>query len=98
MIVSGVQQSDSVNIYFSHILFHYGLLQDTEYSSLCCIVEPWCFSIVYIAVCICYSQTPNLSFPHSLPPSVIINLFSMPMILFLFCKLIHLYQFFRFHM
>ena len=36
MLVSGVQQSDSViyiHILF-HILFHYGLLRDIEYSSL----------------------------------------------------------------
>ena len=29
------------------ILFHYGLLQDIEYSPLCCIVSPYCLSIVY---------------------------------------------------
>ena len=36
-----------------HILFHYGLSQDIEYSSLCCIVGPCCLSILYIIVCIC---------------------------------------------
>ena len=38
-------------IYF--FLFHYGLLQDTEYSSLCYTVGPCCLSILYIIVCIC---------------------------------------------
>ena len=40
------------------ILFHYRLLQDTEYSSLWYIVGSYCFSIFYIyikhiLVCIC---------------------------------------------
>ena len=37
-LVPGVQQDDSDidrGVLF-HILFHYSLLQDTEYSSLCC--------------------------------------------------------------
>ena len=41
------------------ILFHYRLLQDIEYRSLCYIVGPCCLSILYIQVCICWSQTPN---------------------------------------
>ena len=36
-----------------HILFHYGLLQDIKYSSLCYTVGPCCLSILYIVVCIC---------------------------------------------
>lgn len=44
-----------------HILFHYGLLQDVEHSSLCHTVGPYCLSILHIVFCICYSQTPNLS-------------------------------------
>ena len=35
-----------------HSLFHYGLSQDTEYSSLCYTVGPCCSSILYIIVCI----------------------------------------------
>ena len=35
------------------ILFHYRLLQDTEYSSLCYTVGPCCLCILYIVVCIC---------------------------------------------
>ena len=36
-----------------HILFHYGLLQDIKYSSLCYTVGPCCLFILYIIVCIC---------------------------------------------
>ena len=44
VLISGVQQSDSVvHIY---ILFHYSLLQDTEYSSLCYTVGLCC--LLYI--------------------------------------------------
>ena len=35
-----------------HILFHYGLSQDIEYTSLCNTVES-CLSIKYIMVCFC---------------------------------------------
>ena len=60
MLVSGVQQGDS-DIYIIyihthnlfHVLFHYGLLQDIEYSSLCYTVGPCCLSIWYIVLCIC---------------------------------------------
>ena len=57
LFVSGVQQSDSdvcVFVYMCvcflfHILFHYGLLQDVEYSALCYTVGPGCSSVLYIA-------------------------------------------------
>ena len=55
LLVSGVQQSDSV-IHLStlfHIFFHYDLLRDIEYSSLCYTVGPCCLSILYIVGCIC---------------------------------------------
>ena len=45
------------------ILFHYRLLQDIEYSSLCHTVGPCWLSILYIVVCICHSQILNLSPP-----------------------------------
>lgn len=35
------------------VLFHYRLLQDTEYSSLFYTVGPCCISVLYILVCIC---------------------------------------------
>ena len=42
----------SVSVF--QILFHYSLLQDPEYSSLCyiCIVGPYCLFILYIRVCV----------------------------------------------
>ena len=36
-----------------HILFHDGLSQDTEHSSLCSTVGPCCLSLLYVIVCIC---------------------------------------------
>ena len=51
-----------------HILFHYGLSQDIEYSSLCYTVGPCCSSILYIIVCIWESQTPSPSLPPLPPP------------------------------
>ena len=48
VLVSGVQQSYSLYIYILfQILFHYRLLQDIGYSSLCCTVGPCCLSIFY---------------------------------------------------
>ena len=41
------------------ILFHYRLLEDIEYSSLCYTVS---FNVLYIVVCICQSQIPDLFF------------------------------------
>ena len=38
---------------FFQILFHYRLLQDIGYSSLCYAVGPCCLSILYPVVCIC---------------------------------------------
>ena len=56
MLVSGIQQSDSViHICISflfQILFPFRLLQDIEYSSLCYTVGPYGLSILYIVVCI----------------------------------------------
>ena len=62
MIVSGVQQSDSVlhrrvSLLFQ-ILFPFRLLHNIEQSSLCSTVGPCWLSISYIAVCACQSQTP----------------------------------------
>ena len=49
LFMSAVQQSDSdIHIYvLFYILFHYGLLQGTEYSSLCCGVRPCGLCILY---------------------------------------------------
>ena len=45
------------------IIFHYILLQAIKYSFLCYTVGPCYLSVLYIVVCICSSQTPNLSLP-----------------------------------
>ena len=53
VFISAVQQSGSVMhmwTLFFYILFHYGLLQDIEYSSLCNIVGPCCLSIARIII------------------------------------------------
>ena len=49
------------------ILSHYRLLQDIEYSSLCCVVGPCSLSILYMVVCICQSHSPNLSLSLPFP-------------------------------
>ena len=41
-----------IYILFS-IFFHYSLLEDIDYSSLCYTVNPCCLSILYMVVCIC---------------------------------------------
>ena len=48
VLTSAVEQSDSVIhiCILVHILFHYGLSQDTEYNSLCSTVGPWYLSIL----------------------------------------------------
>ena len=67
--VSGTQYSDSVIHYICmyihiyilfQIIFHYSLLQDIEYRSLCYTVGPCWLSILNIAVCTCQSQTVPL--------------------------------------
>ena len=58
MLISAVQQSDSVihthtHIYIHilfYILFHYGLSQDIEHSSLCYTVGPCCLCILCMCV------------------------------------------------
>ena len=52
--------------FYIHVLFHYGLSQDIDYSSLCYIARPCHLSMLYIVVSICYSQTPINSPLH--PP------------------------------
>ena len=65
VIVSGVQQSDSViHIHVSilfQILFPFRLLHNTEQSSLCYTVGPCWLSNLNIAVCTCQSH----AFPES---------------------------------
>ena len=67
------------------IPFHYRLLKDTEYSSLCYSVGPCFSSIYYILVCIYQSQIPQFISP-GFSPLVTVSLLSLSVSLFLFCK------------
>ena len=53
---------------FFQILFPYRSLQSIEQSSLCYTAVHYWLSVLYIAVCICQSQSPNLSFLAALLP------------------------------
>ena len=62
VLVSGVQQSDCfihiycffIYIFFFRFFFHYRLLQDIEYSSLCYTAGPCCLNslIKYLSICL----------------------------------------------
>ena len=82
MLVSGVEQSDSVIHILVSILFQiilpFRLLQSTEQISLHCTVGPCWLSCFKHTVCTYQSQTPNLSLCNCL--------FSESVSLFLFCK------------
>ena len=67
-----------------YILFHYRLLQYTEYSFLCYTVGPSSLSALYIEVCICNPKFLIYSSPFS--SLLTISLCSMSVSLFLFCK------------
>ena len=59
------------------MLFHYRLLQDIEYHSLCYAIGPCCLSIIYIYRSTCL-LTPNSQFSPSPSSSLInISLFSL---------------------
>ena len=83
MLISAVQQSDSVvYIYIYspfHVLFHYGLSEDSKYIFLCYPVGPHCLSILYVMVSICTSQTPNPSLPHPASSLATTSLLSIPL-------------------
>ena len=65
------------------IIFNYRFLPDIDYSSLSCTVG-LCLSVLHTVMCICWSQTPDLSL--LLIPLVAIHLFSVSVSLFLFHK------------
>ena len=46
------QFNTHIHVYI-HTLFHYGLLKDIEYSSLCYTTGLYCLSILYVIICIC---------------------------------------------
>ena len=55
-------------------VFHDGLSsQDTEYSSLCYPVGPWCLSILHMKVHICWTQPPTPSFSPSFAPFLCVH-------------------------
>ena len=71
LLVSGVQQSDSVihmcvSVLFQ-ILFPLKALQNIEHRSLCYTVGPHWLSILNMVMCTCQSQTLNLSLSPTLP-------------------------------
>ena len=58
VLISAVQQSDSVCefrvcVHIIFHIFHYGLSQDIEYSSLYYTVGPCCLSVLFTIACIC---------------------------------------------
>ena len=69
MVVSGVQQSDSVTHIHIFILvqipYPYRLLQNTDYSSLCYTVDPSWLSLLYVVV---YMLIPSSQFIPPFPP------------------------------
>ena len=84
--VSGVQQSD-VYIYVcvcTHILLHFGLLQDIEYSFLCCTVKTLLFiHSIYSSLYLLTSNYQSILSSLWQP----LSLFSMSVSLLLFCRL-----------
>ena len=53
MLISGIQQRDSIILFFSLILLRCRLLLEIEYSFLCYTVDYSYLSVLYIVVCIC---------------------------------------------
>ena len=90
VLITAIQQSNSVYVHsFLCILFHYGLSQNIEYSSLCCAVGP-CLSVLYYKSLHLIIPGSHAS-PHPTPsPLVTSNLFSLSVILFLFHRQVHL--------
>ena len=78
VLISAVHKSDSVIHTHTHthththsflnILFHYGLPQETGYSSLCYTVGPCCLSVLNVIVWIYQPQAPSPSLSHPFSP------------------------------
>ena len=78
----------------SQLLFHYRLLQNSQYNSLFYTVGPCCLFYIYQYIFV-YVNPKLLIYPSPFSlwwPC----LFSMSVHLFLFCKKVHLYPFFFF--
>ena len=74
MLVSGVQQNDSVILIYIytpsfHIFFYYDLSQDIEYNSLWYTIGPYCLSSMYNSFHLLNSDFQFISSPHLLPLS-----------------------------
>ena len=80
VLISHVQQSGS---YIFHILFHYGLSQDIEYSSLC--INSCTLLFIQSIYNSLHLLIPSPSVPHSPSPLATTNLFPKSVGLFLFC-------------
>ena len=62
MLCQFLLHSKVIQLYLYIFFFiFYGLSLDIQYCTLCHIVGPCCLSMLYIKVCICWSQTPNPS-------------------------------------
>ena len=63
-------------LYFSYVIFLYGLSQEIGYSSLCCTVGLSCLSILNVIVCIYQPQIPSqsLSLPDLLATTSLISI------------------------
>ena len=99
VLISGVQQSDSVihmDVYIpSQILSQWGWLENIVLSSLCYTVDPCWFSILNISSV--YMFIENSLIIPSLYPYVLATTssFSKSVGLPLFCKQVHPYHFFK---
>ena len=54
---------------YAHIIFHYRLLQDTEFSSLCHIVGPF-YLCIYVNLKLLSYLSPNPCYPFGNPKFV----------------------------
>ena len=74
MLISAVQQNDSVTLFqILSIMVYHGTLNTVP----CATVGPCCLSILYVIVCICRSQTPSPSLHLSPYPLANTSLFSI---------------------
>lgn len=75
LVLDFILHTHTLSVSLSLILFHYSLIKDIEYSSLCYIVNPSCLSSLYMVVCICQSHIPIYPVLDFTPASII-SLFS----------------------
>lgn len=96
--ISAVQQRDPVTpvytFFFSLLMFHCVLSQETGSSSLCYRVGPHCLSILNVSVCIGQAQTPRPSHFLSPPPWLPTRLSSRSVSPFLFWRYVPLCRIF----